>query len=364
MTQHIKEMFVYEYHFLDDLTFIKPIENHLDSENSKKYIDALKELFSSYGWEGDGEIGVIWFPPFIGVGGENTYGHYVFHVKQSNNGTSFLASSVQLPFARLLEQNELISRESITQRDYSNPNEYEEINIVQSGMEILRDQLSLYRVNIENELEALSNITDESLAKDIEKKILGYNQCMVIQHLNEFIDDCYLNILIEVLNEGNKSNLKLSRSSVKIDLSRHYSEDDDLKGDSWLTVHMIINDIWNSYKFESFKEKLTKLIKPLEYEISPDLKRDILKHVTIRNCIQHHNWRLEPSSLKMVGMKSIEILQDHNSSLEISKGQTIILSKEEVIKFIDSLLDFADHFSSHVSHRVATRFYSKRTPKN
>lgn len=349
MAQYVKDMFVYEYTFLDDLSFIKPIEEYFNTD----YKDALEELFKNNGWEGDGEIGVIWFPPFIGVGEEDTHGHYVFHVKQSNNGISFLASSIRLPFARLLEQNEFSKHPKVFNTDG-----YEEVNIVQCEVNSLKEILTSYKNNIIKELDALTTMSDTDLAKEIKEKILGYNQSMIILYLNEFIDDCYLNILMEVLNNGNSSNIKLSRSSVKIDLSRHYpDEEDGAKGD-WLTIQMMISDIWKSYKFEGFKEKLNKLIKPLEYVISPDIKKEILKHVVIRNCIQHHDWQLEASSLNILGTDSIEILDEQNSTIKILKWKTIILSKEELIKFIDMLIVFADDFSSYVSQRVASRVYT------
>ncbi len=44
---------------------------------------------------------VLWLPPFIGVGVEDTYGVVCFHVKQSNNGTLWFASKYALPFETL-----------------------------------------------------------------------------------------------------------------------------------------------------------------------------------------------------------------------------------------------------------------------
>jgi hypothetical protein len=357
MLERIKDMFVYEYTFLDDLSFIKPIENFFSPEMEQKYLYELKVLFESHGWEGDGELGVIWLPPFIGVGAEDTHGHYIFHVKQENNGISYLASDIQLPFARLIEQNNFSSTLPRADRGFSSSKNYEEINIVQTDVDALKEKLTLYKKNIEVELGAISQITDSIIVNDLTEKILGYNQCMIVQYVTEFFDDCYLRILVEVLSDGNQSNLKLIRSSVKIDLGKHHSDDDDLKGDSWLTIQMLISDIWHSFKFEGFGDKLIKLFKPLEYSISTELKQQILTHVIIRNCIQHHDWQLEASSLKSLGRESIGILQEDNTTLTIFKWKKIILSKNEIINFIDHLICFADDFSNHVSGRVVTRHH-------
>lgn len=362
MLESIQDMSVYEYTFLDDLSFIKPIEEFFELDAKEEYITELKQLFSNHGWEGDGDLGVIWFPPFVGVGVENTYGHYVYHVKQLNNGTSFLASSQPLPFARLLSQNDFDFTKAFMNREVNSQHKYieEEINIVQDSTEALKETLLLYRKSIEDELQAIETISDTNLKAELKEKVLGYNQCMIVQHLNDFLDDCYLNVLREVLNDGNNSNLKLSRSSVKIDLSRH-SNDDSIRGDSWLTINMIISDIWHSYRFESFKEKLTKLMKPLEYTINPVTKKEILKHVTIRNCIQHHNWQLDASSVKSnLGADFIEILSDSNSTIRIDKWKTIQLTKVELTNFINQLIVLTEVFSTYVSGRIANRYFRRK----
>ncbi|MEK4130171.1 hypothetical protein NYE67_10845 [Solibacillus sp. FSL W8-0474] len=362
MLEPIKDMYVYEYTFLDDLSFIKPIEKYFDLDTKEVYISELKQLFSEHGWEGDGDLGVIWFPPFVGVGIEDTYGHYVFHVKQSNNGTSFLASSQPLPFARLLSQNDFDFTKSFMNREIDGQNNYieEEINIVQDSTEFLKEALLLYKTSIENELQAIETISDTKLKEELKEKVLGYNQNMIVQHLNEFLDDCYLNVLREVLNDGNNSNLKLKRSSVKIDLSRLSNDDESVRGDSWLTIHMIINDIWHSYRFESFKEKLEKLMKPLEYTINQETKREILKHVTIRNCIQHHNWRLDASSVKSnMGTDFIEILSNSKSTIRIEKWKTIKLTETELANFITQLIVLTENFNNYVSGRISTRYTRK-----
>lgn len=102
----VDDFFVYEYQHLDELSLLKNPENFLGSFSTfDKLMEKIRVKFKSHGWEGDGVIKLMWLPPFLGAGIEDTYGIGVWHVKQSNNGTSFLASPVPLPFSRLLEQN-------------------------------------------------------------------------------------------------------------------------------------------------------------------------------------------------------------------------------------------------------------------
>lgn len=104
--EEVRDFEVYSYHFIDDKTFIPAAREILKNyPEGYKYIVEAENLFKNHGWEGDGELGLIWFPPFIGVGVEDTYGIVCFHVKQSNNGTSWLASPEWLPFESLDHHN-------------------------------------------------------------------------------------------------------------------------------------------------------------------------------------------------------------------------------------------------------------------
>lgn len=73
-----------------------------DYPDRDEIIDSVKELFSTCGWEGDGTIQIMWLPSFLKPGNVDGMGLYMFHVKQSNNGTSYIASPIKLPFPELL----------------------------------------------------------------------------------------------------------------------------------------------------------------------------------------------------------------------------------------------------------------------
>ena len=78
---------VEQYQFIDNLRHIIVPKELGDNYENK--IEDVKQAFLKNGWEGDGEIGLIWIPPFIEDNGD-TFGEYVWHVKQNNNGISFL----------------------------------------------------------------------------------------------------------------------------------------------------------------------------------------------------------------------------------------------------------------------------------
>ncbi|MEZ0175554.1 MAG: toll/interleukin-1 receptor domain-containing protein [Candidatus Reddybacter sp.] len=101
----VHEYHGYEYQHIDVLEYMPSAETVLQhTPNRDEIIKNVKKKLSDDGWEGDGEIQILWVPPFVGAGVEDTWGFAIWFVKQSNNGTAFMASPVSLPFSRLLEQ--------------------------------------------------------------------------------------------------------------------------------------------------------------------------------------------------------------------------------------------------------------------
>lgn len=102
-----RKYYVYHYEYIDDLSFMPDARTYLSADTDKEaaaWLEAISERLKRSGWEGDGCIKVMWLPPFADVGVGDTYGTYVYAVKQSNNGMTWLASPVPLTYKRLLEQ--------------------------------------------------------------------------------------------------------------------------------------------------------------------------------------------------------------------------------------------------------------------
>jgi hypothetical protein len=101
----IADFFVYQYHHIDGPS-IMPLASDVLSRHPRysEVIERIKARLVDAGWEGDGEVRLMWFPPFLGAGVQDTYGVGAWFVKQRNNGTAWIASPVPLPFERLHEQ--------------------------------------------------------------------------------------------------------------------------------------------------------------------------------------------------------------------------------------------------------------------
>ena len=104
--EDVRDFFVYSYHFIDDrLFFLNARETLGEFPDGYAIVRVAEMLLKRHGWEGDGTLELLWLPPFMGVGVEDTYGVVCFHVKQSNNGTSWFASKYALPFESLEPHN-------------------------------------------------------------------------------------------------------------------------------------------------------------------------------------------------------------------------------------------------------------------
>ena len=97
---------VYAYEWIDNLHFVLRPERFLSDPSP--YIEAARAAFLDAGWDGDGEIGLLWLPRFVFplAHPSSWVGVAAWHVKQLEDGISWLLSPIELPFegfARYIE---------------------------------------------------------------------------------------------------------------------------------------------------------------------------------------------------------------------------------------------------------------------
>jgi hypothetical protein len=91
-----EKIIVFQYTFIDDQENFQNVEEYFPNPNERQQIlEKVETAFRKNGWEGDGKIGITWIPPFFYVPDPDVdpgqiYGTYIWHVKQHNNGISFL----------------------------------------------------------------------------------------------------------------------------------------------------------------------------------------------------------------------------------------------------------------------------------
>lgn len=355
-TRKIDRLLVYQYTFLDDLSFIlSPYDYYSDAPKTAvdEFIEGLRQLFLRNGWEGDGEIGLIWLPPFIDCGVEDTWGTYIWHVKQSNNGISFLASEHPLEFRRLKEQNEHLIAEDGRDRI--------PVNIIQTSVDVFLNQIAEQKKNLQDMLTHLQKAIVERVVDNIIHSVTSHSQGILVRCLHEFLDECYLQFLIEAIDSGNPSNIKIRKSQVHLAPSQYIPEDsldeeNAIEGGKWFTLKGIVSDMWRAYKFEPFKNKIEMLFKSIDFNWDPAKLSEISKHVILRNCMQHHEGVLDKDSLKQLGLAKVTLL-GKDSPYDILPWEPIWFSDVELNTLSDLLVDFAKDFNSYVDKRISTRHY-------
>ncbi|MXN79433.1 hypothetical protein GR157_32500 [Burkholderia sp. 4701] len=98
----------YIYEWIDNLNFCLPVRDVVGKWES--YDKEARKKFSIHGWNGEGDIELMWIPPFsLGgiladgvdsflemVGDSWKNGLVLWHVKQIDDGLSFVLSPVKL----------------------------------------------------------------------------------------------------------------------------------------------------------------------------------------------------------------------------------------------------------------------------
>lgn len=93
--EKLNEFFKNTFEWIDNLNFALNPSDCL--ENSEEYINVAKAIFTEMGWYGDGDVQLIWIPPFMfdGIHTEKfTRGIVIWHVKQKEDGISWILSPI------------------------------------------------------------------------------------------------------------------------------------------------------------------------------------------------------------------------------------------------------------------------------
>jgi hypothetical protein len=348
MSRADSPLHVYHYQFIDSLNAIRRPEDVFADSGGTPLADRLervKKAFSAAGWEGDGDIGVIWIPPFVDVGVEDTWGTYLWHVKQANNGTSWIASEYPLPFKRLDRQN-----------DWSPSEAHKLVSILYSDCRALIETAADVVAGIESKVQALQALANP-MATEIQQELLLHAQGTLVAQLQSFLDDCYLRVLIEVFANGNRSELKLRKIRATLEPDTYPIEDaGDSEGESdWFNVHGLIGDILRAYKFEPYKEKVDILFRTLEFKPDEAIARELRKHVLLRNCIQHHEGQVTADTLRLAGTQKFVIRGDNGSDIELGAWSVITFSVSELRAFAKALTDLAIEIEKVAGTTIKTK---------
>ncbi|WP_419787985.1 hypothetical protein [Pseudodesulfovibrio sp.] len=351
------DLVVYSYEHMDDLSFVRSAESvtndHIlfsydtNSDRREAVEEIVRQKFTTEGWEGDGELGLIWLPPFV-LDNPDTYGTYVWHVKQRNNGTSWIASSERLNFRELEQQNR-----EWPQGTPIHILEDECDRALDSVAKVARRTIALL-AQIEND--------DPARGEDkISAIIIEHAYCELVQEFQHFLDDCYLVLLQESLTNGNffKIKLRLPKAKFSFDISdlddAHYMDADM---ENWFIRNHVISAIWKAFKFEGAKDRVVAIPKSVGLKWDDGIVEYLKVSIAIRNCFQHHSGQLVPDVLNQLGLPDDKLkLRDEVGTYELKVWKMIKLNKREFSCLCYHLRHAIKKLSSHVNANIAKRYY-------
>ncbi len=99
--EKLRDFHSYGYEYIDNRQFaLQPELVFGTSLAAFPYVDEAKRRFLEMGWAGDGDVELLWIPPFAFPLALDipTVGIVIWHVKQSEDGISYLLSPIALPF--------------------------------------------------------------------------------------------------------------------------------------------------------------------------------------------------------------------------------------------------------------------------
>lgn len=329
------EIRVEEFQFIDNLDhIISPSEVYEESELDT-LLEKVKKSFTEAGWEGDGNIGLIWVPPFAGIQG-NSMGEYIWHVKQDNNGISFLGY-IEYEIENCFSNNTESDDEVIT--------------ITEELSKHLEDFVDEYSILIKD----IKRFQKETEYSSLHALTLSAFQNQIISELVDYIDECYLQFVEHVIGQNNPDRLKLTKTKVNLPLDVISAGVEDGYLNSWLILKNVSGALWKDFKFWSFREKFKEVCKSIDFTCPDTIKQMLLKHVEIRNSIQHHNGQFTKESSKILGQQQIVIIDDDNKENRVEIWDSIILSTYEVEKLLLCIREFVELYEKHIQGRMQTR---------
>ena len=313
------------YTYIDELSHrIEPSEVYGDE--TEKEMEIVADLFKKNGWEGDGDIKLIWIPPFMCRYGD-TIGEYIWHVKQGNNGISFLAYKGKFPF---------ISED------------YQPINFVDtklcSDVDGFKNQIKKYQNTLD--------LIDLSLNNDLINITINGFHADIIASFNDFINYFSLEIFHELIMENNPYKIKINYKpnftlSIKNILDNCDGMPDGTYDEDFVFQFQLIQSLYDNFKFEPYEERIKMVCKAYDFDFRPKYGCELRKQVEIRNSFQHRDGMLDKKSYQAIGSR-VYILQDDGTRKEIHELQSIELTLAEVKNFLTVLDEFCDDFKAAI----------------
>ena len=99
--QDVEHYWIYHYDHIDMLDFLLPADSLLSSfPGGSTLLQHLKLLLLKNGWNEGGDIRLLWLPPFLRIGAEDSWGALTFLAEQKEKGSVIIASPEPIPYLK------------------------------------------------------------------------------------------------------------------------------------------------------------------------------------------------------------------------------------------------------------------------
>ena len=267
-------------------------------------------------------------------------GKFVWHVKQSNNGISFIASDVPLIFGCLSVKNQDI---------LLNPNIY-------MITDNIKDNLNDDFVKLKYQINYLSKL-HETTSDDIKFSLLNAAHSVALVHFEKYLEQLFIIVTNEKYIHRN-NNIKIKNITVNVkdfDREDEFAKELDIQKRELIILNFI-SCMYNSFLKNSLTEKITFINKSLSIQRSNDNDIDILlnsinTHKAVRNCAQHNHSQLTKDYIDQCDLKTLV-----NLIGEVKLGMKIEFKLETVENLHTNILKYSNIIMKYFIKLQQTRF--------
>lgn len=137
----------------------------------------------------------------------------------------------------------------------------------------------------------------------------------------------FLRKIFEKILEEHFSGQRYYPNAPNIKIGLNFAEDDDSN-----IISNIQKKASKSFDFIDNDEKMGKIAKSLKTKINQGLQDRIIKHIIVRNVIQHNRGVLRDEDLQKLGCQggNISLIDDQNKPKQYKQGDRVVISYWEV----------------------------------
>lgn len=157
---------------------------------------------------------------------------------------------------------------------------------------------------------------------------------LVIQRWYEFLEEAFEAVFREHLS-GARPRDRFERVDLRLEA-----------GDGLPLLDAVVLGAGRDFSFEPAHTRLAKLAKVLGARLNPENVDLQKRHIVVRNVIEHAGGVLRPDDLRLLGVASIELINEHHAPAEFRAGDRVVLTLWEELRPVRHLAELADELAA------------------